>query len=345
MTDRSAAMHLRRPQLWGWLFAAPFVATFVWFAQHGRIAASGMSVAAALAWLAIATVRPADRHRVRRVAIVGAVLTLVTTWFSAAVVAYAVTSDRITDAWVTIWLVAAPNIGGLLALFRSVQTRAETSATLLELSGLRVSALSAPVLQAGAQTRFAPDLDGVIIGLENMVQLVVGLRVLPEGVDRASVWALDDEEWFICASTSLTAAGQAFRQKRVHEATRGAGFVANFAAGIQPPESIPDQIVRGDVLLVGAGINDHPWFAPNPAERRRSEGIAVVRLRVGDKIAGALCLTSPGPAIPVTGSRAEEVIDILTRWAQAFGIALTSLHAIRSKRQQETSDEGHQADH
>src|SRR5687767_14553242 len=98
MTSRAAAAPLGRPQLWGWLFAAPFASTFVWFAQHGRFAAAGASVAAAIAWLAIAMVRPADRHRVARVAIIGAVLTLFTTWFSAAVVAFAVTSDRIDSA-------------------------------------------------------------------------------------------------------------------------------------------------------------------------------------------------------------------------------------------------------
>ena len=337
----AAAAPLGRPAIWGWLFAAPFVATFVYFARDGRIAAAGTSAAAAMTWLATSMVRPADRHRVKGVAIVGAALTLLTTWLSASVVAFAVTSDHIDHAFVTIWLVAAPNIGGLLALFRSVQTRAETSATLRELSGLRVSALSAPVLQVSAQTRFARTFDDVIIGLENMVQLAVGLRVLPDGVDRATVWAKDDDTWFICASTSLTEGGQAFTQAVIAEPKKAAGFVANFAAGGRPPSEIPDQIVRGDVLLVGANVNDHPWFAPNPAEKRRSEGIAVVLLRVHGEVAGALCLTSPGPQIPVTGGRAEEVVDILTRWAQAFSIALASLYAIR--REQEVSREGPQA--
>lgn len=341
MSRRTFAGPFARPQIWGWLFAAPFVGTLVYFAREGRAVASVTSVAAGLAWLTSSMVRPADRHRVARVAVIGAALTLCTTWLSATVVAFAVAGDRLDHAWVTLWLVAAPNIGGLLALFRSVQTRAETSATLRELSGLRVSALSAPVLQVSAQTRFARTFDDVITGLENMVQLAVGLRVLPDGVDRATVWAKDDEQWFICASTSLTERGQAFTQRVLDAPTVGAGFVANFAAGAVPP-AIEQQIHRGDVLLVGRGVNQHPWFAVNPAEKRRSEGIAVVLLRVGGEVAGALCLTSPGPEIPVTGSRAEEVVDILTRWAQAFSIALASLYAIR--RAQEVSHEGHQAD-
>src|SRR5262245_47805872 len=231
-----AAAPIGRPQLWGWLFAAPFVATFAYFASHGRGAAAVPSALAGLAWLASAMVRPADRHRVAKVAVVGAALTLATTWLSASVVAFAVTGDHVDHAFVTIWLVAAPNIGGLLALFRSVQTRAETSATLRELSGLRVSALSAPVLQVSAQTRFARTFDDVIIGLENMVQLAVGLRVLPEGVDRATVWAKDDDRWFICASTSLSAGGQAFTQPVLSEGRTGAGFVSNFACGAPVPE-------------------------------------------------------------------------------------------------------------
>jgi hypothetical protein len=197
------------------------------------------------------------------------------------------------------------------------------------------------VLQVSAQTRFARTFDDVIIGLENMVQLAVGLRVLPDGVDRATVWAKDDDRWFICASTSISAGGQAFTQPVLSEGRTGAGFVANFACGAAVPER-EDQIVVGDVLLVGSSVNNHPWFASNPAEKRRSEGIAVVLLRVHGEVAGALCLTSPGPQIPVTGGRADEVVDILTRWAQAFSIALGSLYAIR--REQEISREGSKAE-
>ena len=340
MTER--ALPFGRPQVWGWLFASPFVIAFGVFASRGRAGAAAAAAGAAIAWMASAMVRRADRHRVRNVAVIGAALTLLTTWMSATVVAYAVAGDHpLHSSWVTIWLVAAPNIGGLLALFRSVQTRAETSATLHELSGLRVSALSAPLLQIGVQTRFARTVDDVIVGLENMIQLAVGLRVLPDGVDRASVWAKDDDRWFICASTSLTARGQAFTQPVLGEPAAGAGIVANFAGDFSVPE-IPGSVLYGDVLLVGSHVNDHPWFAANPAETRRSEGIAVVRLRRAGKVVGALCLTSAGPAIPVVGSRAEEVIDILTRWAQAFGIAIASLYAVRDAR--DTSHEGHQAE-
>jgi hypothetical protein len=341
MTTERTAIPIGRPRVWGWLFATPFVIAFGIFARDGRMLAASVSGVAAFAWMVSAMIRPGDRHRVAFVAGVGVVLALFTTWLSSAVVAYAVTGDRHDDRWVTIWLIAAPNIGGLLALFRSVHTRAETSATLRELSELRVSALSAPVLQVGAQTRFARTFDDVVIGLENMVQLAVGLRVLPEGVDRATVWAIDDDQWFICASTSLAVGGVAFTQPVLTEETPGAGIVANFGLGATPP-AVRGQLVRGDVLLIGEGVNHHPWFAANPSEKRRSEGFAVVRLRSGGKVSGALCLTSPGLAIPVAGSRAEELVDILTGWAHAFGIALASLYAIR--REQEALHEGHQAD-
>jgi hypothetical protein len=331
-----------QPRIWGWLFACPFAVAFVTFATASRPAAAATAGCAALAWMIAASVRPPDRHRVARAAITNAVLSLTTTWLSSTVVAFAVSGDTIDDGWVTIWLVAAPNIGGLLALFRSVQTRVETSATLRELSGLRVSALSAPVVQVGAQTHKVRSLDDVIANLEVMLQLAVGLRLLDEGVDRASVWALDDDGWWICASTSLSASSQRFRQPVLDRTRDGAGMVANFAIGDPRPQR--DQIVRGDVLLVGKNVTQHPWFAPNPAEVRRSEGIAIVRLRHRGRVAGALCFTSrdqhsASQAIPVIGSRAEEIVDILTRWAQAFGIGLAALYDIR-EAQEVSHDEG-----
>jgi hypothetical protein len=326
MTDRAAAMHLGRPQLWGWLFAAPFAATFVWFAQHGRIAASGMSVAAALAWLTIAMVRPADRHRVRRVAILGAALTLFTTWFSAAVVAYAVTSDRIDDSWVTIWLVAAPNIGGLLALFRSVQTRAETSATLRELSELRIAALSAPLVEASVQVRESKDKFEASSGLTRMLRLAVGLRLLPREIDRATVWVLNParQEWSILASTTTLSSEAQFLQPKLDRPTPGGGIVSNFASGHQ----VPDQsgcFALGDVLLIRSNVEGHPWFRPNPAESRRSSGMAVALLRVKGEIQGALCLTSASEVIPVAGLEAREVVDILEVWSHTFSTVLEIL--------------------
>ena len=326
MTDRAAAMHLGRPQLWGWLFAAPFAATFVWFAQHGRVAAAGMSFAAALAWLTIAMVRPADRHHVRRVAILGAALTLFTTWLSAAVVAYAVTSDRIDDAWVTIWLVAAPNIGGLLALFRSVQTRAETSATLRELSELRIAALSAPLVEASVLVRESRDKFEASSGLTRMLRLAVGLRLLPREIDRATVWVLNParNEWSILASTTTLSSEATFLQPKLEQPTAGGGIVSNFASGHAVPEH-SGCFASGDVLLIRSNVETHPWFRPNPAESRRSSGMAVALLRVKGEIQGALCLTSASEVIPIAGLQAREVVDILEVWSHTFSAVLEIL--------------------
>jgi hypothetical protein len=329
MTDRAAAMHLGRPQLWGWLFAAPFAATFTWFAQHGRVAAAGMSIAAALAWLTIAMVRPADRHRVRRVAILGAALTLFTTWFSAAVVAYAVTSDRIDDAWVTIWLVAAPNIGGLLALFRSVQTRAETSATLRELSELRISALSAPLVEASVRVRESRNSAEVIEGLTRMLRLAVGLRLLPREIDRATIWVLNPikGQWRIYASTTMLRHEPQFLQDRLGAPAPAAGIVSSFAAGHAAPVH-PDSIVLGDVFLIRSQLEKHPWFKPNPEESRKSDGMAVALIRVDGDVKAALCLTSASEVIPVAGNAAREVVDILEVWSHTFSTVIEILTRI-----------------
>jgi hypothetical protein len=327
MSERAAApMHLGRPQIWGWLFATPFAAMAAWFAQHGRIAAAGSAIAAALAWIAIAMVRPADRHRVARVAIIGAALTLVTTWFSAAVVAYAVTGDQIGGAWVTIWLVAAPNIGGLLALFRSVQTRAETSATLRELSELRIAALSAPLVEASVLVRESRNSAEALQGLTRMLRLAVGLRLLPREIDRATIWVLDPirDRWGIYASTTIRRLEPRFWQDRLDTPAPGAGIVSSFAAGQALPAH-PDCMASGDVLLIRSHLERHPWFKPNPEESRKSDGMAVALIRVDGEVKAALCLTSAGEVIPVTGLQAREVVDILEVWSHTFSTVIEIL--------------------
>ena len=329
MTER--ALPFGRPHVWGWLFAAPFVAAFGVFASNGRAGAAASAGGAALAWVASASVRKPHRHRVANVAVVGAVLTLLTTWLSSTVVAYAVAGDQPLEAsWVTIWLIAAPNIGGLLALFRSVQTRAETSATLHELSQLRVSALSAPLIEAGVRVREAATLEEIVGGLTRLLRLAVGLRLLPREVDRASVWALDraNQEWFICASTRLAHIGASFRQPVIDTPKPGAGIVSNLATLAPSPRT--SDLRAGDVLLIRSDVNEHPWFRPNPSESRRSEGMASILIRVRGEVCGALCLTSASEVIAVDGTEAREVVDILEAWAQTFSDALELLYRLAS---------------
>lgn len=70
---------------------------------------------------------------------------------------------------------------------------------------------------------------------------------------------------------------------------------------------------------------------PNPAAKRPAEGIAVVLLRRKFRAVGALCFTWGSNVVPVEGSRAEEMIDILGRWAQAFGVGLSRLYRLREE--------------
>jgi hypothetical protein len=244
---------------------------------------------------------------------------------------YATFAARDTGAriWIPITLLAATNIGGLLAVFRSAQTRTETSAALREVSDLRIAVLSAPVIEAADRASRAKTFEELTAGLGSMLQLAVNLSLLPRAVDQASLWALDEAngEWFICAATTPPHEQQ-FRQRVVTAETHGAGIVTNLAAGAPTP-TLPNTVVMGDVYLVGEGLHAHPWYLVNPQQDHPAEGIAVVLLRREHRPFGALCFTWESRVVPTTGSRAQEMIDILQRWAQAFGVGLSRLYRLR----------------
>jgi hypothetical protein len=164
-----------------------------------------------------------------------------------------------------------------------------------------------------------------------MLQLAVNLSLLPRAVDQASLWALDETngEWFICAATTASDEQQ-FRQRVVTAEVPNAGIVTNLAADAPAPP-IANTVRRGDVYLIGVDLHKHPWYLVNPAQDHPAEGMAVVLLRRDRKPFGALCFTWDARVVPTTGSRAQEMVDILQRWAQAFGVGLSRLYRLREE--------------
>lgn len=262
-------------------------------------------------------------------------VTLAVTWSSAMLAAllYAafVANDTSARVWIPIMLLAATNIGGLVAVFRSAQTRTETSAALREVSDLRIAVLSAPVIEAADRASRAKTFEDLTASLSSMLQLAVNLSLLPRAVDQASLWALDEanKEWFICAATTQ-AKEQQFRQRHVSVETPRAGIVANLAADATLP-SLPDTTKHNDVYLIGHALQDHPWFLVNPDQDHPAEGMGVVLLRRNRRVFGALCFTWESRVVPTTGKRAQEMIDILQRWAQAFGVGLDRLYQLQEE--------------
>ncbi|MFN0250095.1 MAG: hypothetical protein ACKV2T_24640 [Kofleriaceae bacterium] len=325
-----------RPQAWSMVAAAVLFAGAVVLGVRGYPVVAIASAVSAVAWLFFGSLPSAHRHNASRIAWLTAAASLATTWTTAMLFALlyaAFAADGAgAEVWIPIWLLTATNVGGLLAVFRSAQTRTETSAALREMSDLRIAVLSAPVVEAAERASRAKTLADLSESLGSMLQLAVNLSLLPRAVDQASLWALDDEngEWFICAATTPPHQ-QSFRQRVVTEAAPGAGMVANLAAGAEVPDLVDTTRRDGDVYLVAEGLHAHPWFLTNPAAKHPAEGIAVVLLRRKFQAVGALCFTWGTKVVPVEGSRAEEMIDILGRWAQAFGVGLSRLYRLREE--------------
>ena len=327
---------LVRPRAWSMAVCALLLVGAAALAWRGEALGSASAVLSAIAWLLFGALPTADRHSVGRIAGLTAIATIAVTWTSALLGAllYAAFAAKDTSAqiWIPIMLLAATNVGGLLAVFRSSQTRTETSAALREVSDLRIAVLSAPVIEAADRASRAKTFEDLIAGLGSMLQLAVNLSLLPRAVDQASLWALDEAngEWFICAAT-VPATDYQFRQKVVTAETPHAGIVTNLAADAVVP-ALPDTVRDGDVYLIGADLHTHPWYLVNPAQDRPANGMAVVLLRRAHRPIGALCFTWAASVVPTTGKRAEEMIDILQRWAQAFGVGLSRLYRLREER-------------
>ena len=313
------------------MFVFAPIALLLW--MRGDELAAAAALICAGAWLGFGSLPRADRHNTARIATLTAVATLIATWATAMLLAlvYAEYAAREMSAriWIPVMSIVATNIGGVIAVFRSTQTRTETSAALREVSDLRIAVLSVPVVEAADRASRAETVEDLLAGIKSMLQLAVNLTLLPRAVDQASLWALDEAsgEWFICQATTLPRQQQ-FRQEVVERETPRAGIVANLAAGMAVPE-LPNTAREGDVYLVGAGLRSHPWFRVNPEQDRSAEGIAVVLLRRQGLPFGALCFTWEARVIPTSGPQAQEMIDILQRWAQAFSTALSRLYRLR----------------
>ena len=338
MTPHAERRWLVRPRRWSLAVAVLLAVAELALEWRGQVLAAVAAVLSAIAWLSFGAMPVADRHNVTRIAWLTAIVTLTVTWTTAMLGAllYAAFAANNTSAqvWIPIMLLAATNVGGVLAVFRSSQTRTETSAALREVSDLRIAVLSAPVIEAADRASNARTLDELTASLRSMLQLAVNLSLLPRAIDQASLWALDElhGEWFICAA-STTLPEQQFRQKVVDKEATQAGVVANFAAGVPVPR-LANSVHHGDVYLIGENLHAHPWYLVNPARDHPAEGMVVVLLRRRHRPIGALCFTWDTDVIPTTGNRAEEMIDILERWAQAFGIGLSRLYRLRDESKQ-----------
>ncbi|MBP9206758.1 MAG: hypothetical protein KBG28_22485 [Kofleriaceae bacterium] len=327
MTTASKRGWFRSPPAWAVALATTLVAAAAWLLSRGAWVTAACALLGAAAWPALAALRPANRHRVAGLAVLGITLTLAVTWATAGVITgvyYLLVPGRGAAIWLPVLLPAALNVGGLLALFRSIQTRTETSAALRELSALRTSVLSAPLVESSVRALEAEDLEAVLGRLQQMLQLAVGLSLLPRAIDRGSVWVRDDSGWTILASTH-SAGGQSLRQPALGAPRPGAGLVACLAAHVAAggaDRHSAVELCRGDVLLVAADLDEHPWFMANPTESRHSQGIAMVLLRHQGEVSGAVCVTCGSDAIPTAGPEADEMVDILTAWAHAFATAI-----------------------
>jgi len=264
--------------------------------------------------------REATRHDTARVAAQTAFASLGVTWTTALLggLLYdlSLPNPGGHERWIPIVLQVALNVGGLIAVFRSAQTRTETRAALREVSELRIAVLTAPLIEAADRAHRAMIVADLASGVESMLRLAVGLALLPREVDRASFWILDTQDlapsqWFIFAATTTTNASHPYLQPSVNAHTTNAGMIANLAVDQPWPADIPGRRA-GDVLLVGRDLANHPWYQTYEGERD-AEGIAVVLLRHGGGPAGALCFTWEHE-IPTAGKQADEMIDILGRW-------------------------------
>ncbi|HEX6240497.1 MAG TPA: hypothetical protein VFZ61_06370 [Polyangiales bacterium] len=270
-----------------------------------------------------------DRHSARSHAWTAVMQTLLVTWAAALAVAFAY------DAWASpearqkqdtfaLLLIIAPNVGGILALMRSVRTRSETGATLRELSQIRVSALSSPVIEEAVRALEAKDPVALVGSLARMLRLTVSLPLARELCDKASLWVRDDRRgvWFMLATSQLAIDDFELTMPIVKQATPGAGIVANLAVA-SPPAHL-DCRFEADVFLCGSTLQSHPWFVPH--SQTTSVGMVATLLRNESGVIGVLCLTTESAkTVPVTGPEARELVDVMRFWAHSFTSAVRCL--------------------
>lgn len=92
------------------------------------------------------------------------------------------------------------------------------------------------------------------------------------------------------------------------------------------------------MLTTNLAFSDWPTIFPNAtcatALIDRTVHHADVIAIEGESYRRRVCFTWETKVIPTTGSRAEEMIDILQRWAHAFSVALARLYQLRDELSQ-----------
>jgi hypothetical protein len=274
------------------------------------------------------------RLSTRRHANAAASGTLIITWSFSAAVALAVTDlggslsgvETRGHGSFTLLMIIAPNVGSLLALFRSVRTRTETAALLRELSVARVATLSTPVIEESVRLTESTDAETLRRGVARMLRLAVSLPLTRDVLDRAALWCRDDVRrcWFVLASSDTAGGDVGFEMPFLSSVTAGAGITANLA--IAEPPNLPGCFFEGDVFVCPAHLREHPWFLPSEGTAgSTAEGMAAVILRdpAGDPI-GVLSLTTRSE-LAVSSAELSELVDVLRFWSHSFVAALELL--------------------
>jgi hypothetical protein len=273
-----------------------------------------------------------DRHSARAHALVSVTYTLLLTWSAAAAVmfgfdAWASAEARKNQGLFALLLLVAPNVGGVLALTRSVRTRSETGATLRELSTIRVATLSTPVTEEAVRTFEATNVRQLVRSVARMLRLTVSLPLARELLDEAVLWVRNDRsrEWFILASSNIAGTDLSFTMPLLTKVTPNGGIVANLA--IATPPSQPNCFFGRDVFLCRSDLDQHPWYLPNRATTARA--IAAVLLRDDADVIGVLSLTTrKADVVPITGTQCGELVDVMGFWSHSFVISIRRLREL-----------------
>ena len=295
-----------------------------------RLYAQIALIIAAVFFLASIFLGEPDRYNVRKHAKLSMALTLGLTWSAGFVSAAVVTRVSKNEAWFATLLLSTSSIGGLFALQRSVRTRSETGAGLREISALRVASLSAPLVEQRVEALEVRTVDELIQVAVRMLRLAVSLPLTPNShlVDKSALWLFDDksQSWSVVASSSMDPTDN-LTFPAIAAETSGGGIIPNLAVA-SAPSSRETYCKEGDVFLCTANVRSHPWFRPGGSGT--VEGMMVVLLWQDDRLLGALSLTSRTPdAIPVSGSKSLELLEILNLWKRSFVVPLARLYAVR----------------
>lgn len=290
-------------------------------------------VVAGAALLALLTMRDPDRHSAGSQARIAVGFTLVFTWAVAAAIMFGFAEFASEEArkkqdLFALLLILVTNVGGFLALTRSVRTRSETAATLRELSALRVATLGTPIVEHCVSALEADTVEELIASVARMLRLAVSLPLTREVLDKAVLWVRDDGvgQWFILASSDLSGNDLTFTMRVVSQEAPGAGIVANLA--VAELCDAPDCFFERDVFVCRKGLPVHPWYLSNPGST--AQGMAAVLLRERGIPVGVLSLTTRlQDVLPVAGPNRSELIDIMRSWSHSFVVPVRRLRSLQ----------------